>query len=847
MASIIDVVMQLTDRVSEPLRRIRSNMEENSRLNRQLGRDIKNVGRGFGSIASTMMPAATAVSAFGALGTKTFMDFEDTITAAGVKAGATSEQLERMKEKAMQLGHDFPITTSEAAEAMDRLAAGGFDAEQTMEAMPGIIEAAIASGEDMATTSDVVTSALAIWDMKNGDVAANTKHVADVMQTAANASKLGMQDFGVALQYVGGTAASMGVSLEDLSAAMSILSNNGVEASTIGTSLRTTMLNLLNPVGQTQDAFAQLGLSTADFVGSDGQFIGIQKSIEKLRVSMENLTPAQKSVYAQMIAGKEGASGLSMLLNTTAQDYQNMVDQMNNSNGSSHEAYVKMQNTLKGSINAMKSAVESLAISFGSTLAPSVKTAADAIKSIADFLGGLSPAARSVVANIALSVVGFTAFSFVMSKVLKAGGSMIMMYSRIGNVLKGGRETNLLLRYSVLGVRSAFVQLSGTASKVMGVLRNGMNIGSWRSALTFLGSTGASGLSKIGSAAAQAGTRVMTMIRSFSMAAMLSGARNAVLGFGRALLTIGRVGMSAMFSPLGIAIMAIAGAAYILYNHWDKVAPFFTSMWNEIQNAFSVAWQAISPALEGVGNAWSRLVNAFNSQGTTLNGLAHIIEFLASVLGGVLIASIIAAADIFTGVFVSAIEIVSSIVSAAIGVFSGLIDFITGVFTGDWSLAWQGVVEIFSSIFGGIKGICSGVLDGIRAAINAVINGINSISVDIPDWVPGVGGKHFGVNIPTLYTGTSNFSGGPAVINDRFGGEIVDLPSGTRIIPHDQSVQQAYKMGSMNGGFGGDININISNANFANTGDEKREIKRITSEILFELQTRAINMNTGAI
>lgn len=844
MASIIDVVMQLTDRVSEPLRRIRSNMEENSRLNRQLGRDVRNVGRGFGSIASTMMPAATAVSAFGALGTKTFMDFEDTITGAGVKAGATGEQLERMKEKALQLGHDFPITASEAAEAMDRLAAGGFDAEQTMAAMPGIIEASVASGEDMATTSDVITSALNIWNLKTGDVAENTQHVADVVQMAANVSKLGMADFGLAMQYAGAPAAALGINIEELSTAMAIMSNNGIEASTIGTSLRSTMSRLAAPPKEAAEAIDKLGLHLQN---ADGSFVGITEAVNQMRDAMAGMTDTEQIGIAKAIAGEDAYSGLLTLIKTSPEAYKELEDSIKNSTGSSHEAYVKMQNTLKGSINAMKSAVESLAISFGSTLAPSVKTAADAIKTIADFLGGLSPAARSVVANIALSVVGFTAFSFVMSKVLKAGGSMIMMYSRIGNVLKGGRETNLLLRYSVLGVRSAFVQLSGTASKVMGVLRNGMNIGSWRSALTFLGSTGASGLSKIGSAAAQAGTRVMTMIRSFSMAAMLNGARNAVLGFGRALLTIGRVGLSAMFSPLGIAIMAIAGAAYILYTHWDKVAPFFTSMWNEIQNAFSVAWQAISPALEGVENAWNRLVNAFNSQGTTLNGLAHIIEFLASVLGGVLIAGIIAAADIFTGVFVSAIEIVSSIVSAAIGVFGGLIDFITGVFTGDWSLAWQGVVEIFSSIFGGIKGICSGVLDGIRAAINAVINGINSISVDIPDWVPGVGGKHFGVNIPTLYTGSSNFSGGPAVINDRFGGEIVDLPSGTRIIPHDQSVQQAYKMGSMNGGFGGDINININNANFANTGDEKREIKRITSEILFELQTRAINMNTGAI
>lgn len=844
MASIIDVVMQLTDRVSEPLRRIRSNMEENSRLNRQLGRDVRNVGRGFGSIASTMMPAATAVSAFGALGTKTFMDFEDTITGAGVKAGATGEQLERMKETALKLGHDFPITASEAAEAMDRLAAGGFDAEQTMAAMPGIIEASVASGEDMATTSDVITSALNIWNLKTGDVAENTQHVADVVQMAANVSKLGMADFGLAMQYAGAPAAALGVNIEELSTAMAIMSNNGIEASTIGTSLRSTMSRLASPPKEAAAAIDQLGLHLQN---ADGSFVGITEAISQMREAMDGMTDTQQVGIAKAIAGEDAFSGLLTLIKTSPEAYKEVEDSIKNSTGSSHEAYVKMQNTLKGSINAMKSAVESLAISFGSTLAPSVKTAADAIKSIADFLGGLSPATRSVVANIALSVVGFTAFSFAMSKVLKAGGSMVMMYSRIGNVLKGGRETNLLLRYSVLGVRSAFIQLSSTASKVMGVLRNGMSIGSWRSALTFLRMSGAAGLSKIGSTAVQAGTKVMMMIRSFSMVTMLSGAKNAVLGFGRALLTIGRVGIGAMFSPVGIAIMAIAGAAYILYNHWDKVAPFFTSMWNEIQNAFSVAWQAISPALEGVGNAWSRLVNAFNSQGTTLNMLAHIIEFLASILGGVLIAGIIAAADIFTGVFVSAIEIVSSIVSAAIGVFGGLIDFITGVFTGDWNLAWQGVVEIFSSIFGGIKGICSGVLDGIRAAINAVINGINSISVDIPDWVPGVGGKHFGVNIPTLYTGTSNFSGGPAVINDRFGGEIVDLPSGTRIIPHDQSVQQAYKMGSMSGGFGGDININISNANFANTGDEKREIKRIASEIFFELETRAVNLNTGAI
>lgn len=100
---------------------------------------------------------------------------------------------------------------------------------------------------------------------------------------------------------------------------------------------------------------------------------------------MDGMTDTQQVGIAKAIAGEDAFSGLLALIKTSPEAYKEVEDSIKNSTGSSHEAYVKMQNTLKGSINAMKSAVESLAISFGSTLAPSVKTAADAIKSIADF------------------------------------------------------------------------------------------------------------------------------------------------------------------------------------------------------------------------------------------------------------------------------------------------------------------------------------------------------------------------------------------------------------------------------------------------------------------------------
>lgn len=711
MAEIIDVVMKLTDNVTDGLRHIKTEMEQTAKANMEMGRNLSNAGRNVSKISSAMMPLAAGIAGVGAVGVKTFMDFDATMTGAAVKAGATTEEMQKMKDAAAQMGAKFPVTANEVAEGMDRLAAGGFDAEQTIGAMPGIIEASIASGEDMATTSDVVTSALSTWNMMNGDIGENTQKVADIIQTANNKSKLGMQDFGLALQYAGGTAASMGVSIEDLSSAMAILSNKGLESSTIGTSLRSTMLNLVNPPKDAADALTQLGLSAADFSDSNGHFIGIQKSVEKLNNAMKDLTPTQKSVYAQMIAGKEASTGLIDLINTDASAYQDMVDSITNSNGSSHEAYLKMQDTLKGSIDVLMSSVEALGISFGSALAPTIRDVAGSLKGVADAFTNMSPESKQMVIHIGEAIVAFTAFTFATSKILGVAGTMVSTYGQIGRVLAGHTIRNKALQYAVLGV-----------AKVLPVLKSGI-----------LG--------------------------------IASGFRVALAAMG----------------PVGIAFMVIGTLAAYVITHWETFGPIFSSIWETAVN--TVEW-----AVKGISNF--------------INGI--------------------------------------------IDTASSLIDFVSGVFAEAWSSAWQGIVDAFSSIFGGIEGIASGVLDGIRAAINAVIDGINSISVDIPDWVPQFGGQHFGLDIPHLYTGTMNWVGGPAVINDRYGGEIVDLPSGARVIPHDQSVNQAYNMGRA-GSSGTTITINIGTAEMGSNQDIRQTARKLAEQVLFELETRAINQNVGAI
>lgn len=767
MAEIIDVVMRLTDQVSDRLTHIRREMEQTARGNIRLGNTVQGVGRSLGSVANTMMPIAAGITAIGTVGAKTFMDFDAQITAAAVKAGATAEELNAMRDAAGKFGAQFPITAREAAEGMDRLAAGGFNATQAIGAMPGIIEAAVASGEDLGATSDVVTSALSIWNLTTGDIAANTSHVADVIQAAANASKLGMQDFGLAMQYAGAPAAALGISIEELGTAMGIMSNKGIEASAIGTSLRATFSRLARPPKETAKALASLGISSADLQKGDGSFIGLAGVVDLLRERMAGLSDIQQVSAAKAIAGGDAYSGLLALIGTAPEAYRQMADAIENSAGSSHAAFLTMQDTLKGSMDSLIGSVEAMGISFGAALAPSIRAAANELKFLANTFAGLSPEAKNLIVQVAAGVVGFTAFIFVASKVVMGAGALITMYGQIGRVMAGATIRNKGLEVAVRGVMMAF---------------------------RFL-----------------------------------------------------RAGLLALSGPIGIAVLVITAAAVLIYKNWDRIGPFFAGLWNRIKAAFYSAVAMIQPALTRLQGVWQRLTSAFqNGEGIfgVLNGLSDV---LAGVLGGVLYSAILLVSGAVTGVFTFAFQSIGAVISASIGVLSGLIDFITGVFTGNWALAWQGVSEIFSSIFGGLSGIVDGFVKGTKAAINSVIDGINGVSVTIPEWVPGYGGESFGpLNIPHLYTGTDNWRGGPAMVHDR-GAEIIDLPSGTRVMPHDQSMRQAYNMGRSSGGGGNNFTVQFSGVTIQNGSDIKELARNVAREIHYEMGKHAMNRTVGAI
>lgn len=836
MPSVIDVVLNLVDRVTNPLKTVQREMERTAKTNQRLGRDIQKIGSGISSVGESLMPVAAGITAIGVAGGKAFIDFDSIITGAAAKAGATTEEMEMMRQKASQFGADFPISATQAAEGMDRLAAAGYDANQVVGVMPSVITAAVASGEDLATTSDVVSNALNIWNLKQGDIAQNAMRVADVVQMASNKSSLGMADFGLAMQYAGAPAATLNVSIEQLATAMAIMKNNGIEASTIGTSLRSVFSRLSEPPKPAAEAIEALGLQVKD---ASGNFLGLQPIVEQLRGKILNLSNTEQVAYAKALAGEEAYSGLLALVKTAPEEYQALQNAMDSATGSSQAQFEVMKGTLKNSIDGMLGSLESLAINFGSVLTPQIKAVTDSIGSFADMINELTPKTKLLIGNILMGIVAFTGFMLATGKVISIGGGIVKLYGDIGRAAMGGSIHNKALQFAVLNTANAYKTLKDTVIALK-TTQNGnslpvfTNISTkikseydkiralkWadittaivnampKNPISFIKTTVITRLQKIRTSAILATESLLRMYRTFYMSKAMESFANGIGKATKSIFGLVKASFAFALTPLGIALIAIAGAAYLIYKNWDMVGPYFISLWKRIETALIGAWNKIKPAWDSLMNVIPKLkiaispalvaldnifTMAINGQGA-FEPLIAVLQIVASIFGGVLVGAFIIAANVLVGTVVAAINVAAAIITGFLGVLEGIITFLTGVFTGNWEMAWQGIVKIFDSVFSAIKGIADGILGGVKETINGIIKSINSIQFTVPDIVPGIGGKTFGgLNIPLFANGVENFSGGPAIIHDK-GAEIVDLPSGTRVIPHDKSLVTAYMQG----------------------------------------------------
>lgn len=346
--------------------------------------DIKGMG-----LALTGFGTGLALALGGAV--KTATDFDTALRKAGAIAGATDEEFNALKKSAIELGANTSKSASEVAVAMTEMAAKGFDATKIIAAMPGVISAAEASGEDLALTADTVSSALNIWGLEAGEAG----RVADVLAMSANVSAAGIDSLSYSLKYAGAPAAALGISLEEVAAAAGIMADAGLDGSSAGTSLRASLLALNNPAKAQQKIMDELGFSILD---SSGNAKSLADIVGDLGKSLEGETDAQKVATLAKLVGTEAVSGFLALMDAGPDSINKTTAALKNSAGESKKTADQMKAGLGGALEELSGAFESAAIYIGDALTPAIQQVAEFVTDLVNKFNEAPPAFQQFIA-----------------------------------------------------------------------------------------------------------------------------------------------------------------------------------------------------------------------------------------------------------------------------------------------------------------------------------------------------------------------------------------------------------------------------------------------------------------
>ncbi|MBN1058534.1 phage tail tape measure protein [Clostridium botulinum] len=297
---------------------------------------------------------------------KTFSDFEYGMKTVQATSQASNNELLKLTDTAKNLGATTSFSAVEVSQGMNYLAMAGYKTEDIISAMPGLLDAAAASGEDLAGTSDIISDAITAFGMKASD----TTHLADVMAQASASANTSIGLLGESFKYVGATAGAMGYSIEDASLALGLMANAGVKGSMGGTALKNAIVNMASPTDTMLTVMKKYNLSLTD---SSGKMKSLKSVMDMLREKMKGVDKATQASAASQLFGKEAMSGMLSIINASETDYNNLANAIYNADGAAKQMANTKLDSLSGQWTILKSAVEGMKITLGERLAPYAK------------------------------------------------------------------------------------------------------------------------------------------------------------------------------------------------------------------------------------------------------------------------------------------------------------------------------------------------------------------------------------------------------------------------------------------------------------------------------------------
>ena len=399
-----------------------------------LGTKVSGVGNKLESVGSSLTKKVTVpIVGLGTAAVTTTANFESAMSKVSAISGATGTDLVDLSEKAKEMGATTKFSASEAAEAFQYMAMAGWKTEDMLYGIEGVLNLAAASGEDLATTSDIVTDALTAF----GLTAADTEKFSNVLAAASSNANTNVSMMGETFKYAAPIAGALGYSIEDTAEAIGLMANSGIKGSQAGTTLRNIMTKLS---GEIEICGEQLGEFTIQTTNSDGSMRDFNDILADCRTAFSQLSESEQASVASSLVGQEAMSGFLALMNAAPQDIAKLRDAIDSANegmGASAEMAKTMQDNLTGQLTILKSTLEGLAISFGELMLPVIKDMVSGLQNLLTWINNLDEGQKKTIITIATIVAVVGPVLLVLGKLVSGVGSVITVIGKASSLFSG--------------------------------------------------------------------------------------------------------------------------------------------------------------------------------------------------------------------------------------------------------------------------------------------------------------------------------------------------------------------------------------------------------------------------
>ena len=749
----------------------------------EIGGKMENLGNSIAGVGKTIMPISTAVGGLGIAAVKTAADFDSAMSQVAAVSGATGDDLQSLRDKAREMGEKTKFSTSEAAQAMNYMAMAGWKSKDMISGIDGIMNLAAASGEDLATTSDIVTDALTAFGLS----AADSGHFADILAAASSNANTNVSMMGETFKYCAPIAGALGFSAEDTAEAIGLMANAGIKSSQAGTALRTIMNNLAGEVKISGQAIGDVTIATTN---ADGSMRSLSDILADCRVAFGGLTESEKAQAAESLVGKNAMSGFLALMNAAPADIEKLSGAIDNCDGTAEKMAATMQDNLMGQLTILKSQLEELAISFGEMLMPAIRNIVTKIQEFVDKLNGMDEGTREMVLKIGLLVAALGPFLVILGTTIAKIGTAMKGFVQLANgfnklkvAVQGGTGLFGKLGAAIGGISAPVVAVVAVIGTLVAAFLHLWNtnegfreaiIGTWNTiketVSTFcqgivdrLNALGFSfqNITEVLSAVWNGFCSLLAPVFEGAfqaIAVVLSTVLNVITGILDVFIGLFTgnwsqmwTGIQTIFSGVWEGIKGVLSAAVgIIQGIVDVFLGWFGTSWSEV-------WTNIKTFFEGI---WNGIVSFFSGIWETITNVVQ--------TGIMLIGSILSAAfDIITlpfqfiwenckKIIVSVWNAIKSVVSSAIGAVSSVISSVMSVIQNVISTIWTAISTKISTVLNTIKSVVTTVFNAIKSVASSVWNGIKSVISTVVD---GIKSKVSSIFNAVKSTVTSVFNG----------------------------------------------------------------------------------------